>query len=94
MRVVTAEEAERELDELVAFYDAQSLGLGDAFIAEFRRVTGLLSRSPYLGMEVLPGVRRALLQRFPFVVNYRVEADHILVLVVRHQRRHPYQLNS
>lgn len=37
--------------------------------------------------EVEPGVRRAVLRRFPYSLIYAVEPDEVLILTVSHHRR-------
>ena len=44
MNVRLLEPAEQELDEAVAYYNAQVDGLGDAFLVEALRVLGLVKQ--------------------------------------------------
>lgn len=46
MNVRLLEPAEQELDEAVAYYNAQVDGLGDAFLLEALRVFGLVKQYP------------------------------------------------
>ena len=48
-----------------------------------------LEQAPLLYAEVIPGIRRALLPRFPYDVFYAVRGDLIQVLAVLHNVRNP-----
>lgn len=44
---------------------------------------------PELYAEVDPGIRRAVLRKFPYAIFCRIRADAIEVLAVLHHRRDP-----
>jgi plasmid stabilization system protein ParE len=48
-----------------------------------------LEQVPLLYTEVIPGVRRTLLPRFPYGVFYTVKIDLVHVLAVIHNARNP-----
>jgi plasmid stabilization system protein ParE len=48
-----------------------------------------IAEAPEQGPEIEPGIRRMLLQRFPYGLLYAVEPERILVLTVMHLRRCP-----
>ena len=79
----------RETGEAQEWYEAQNAGLGDEFIAALELQLKRLEQAPLLYAEVIPGVRRALLPRFPYGVFYVVRGDLVHVLAVLHDARHP-----
>lgn len=94
LTVLYEEEAEDELIEAAAWYDAQREGLGEAFIGEVQRQVGRAAKAP----EAFPtlespgterALRRAVLRRFPFVVVFVPVDDTLRVLAVAHGRRKP-----
>jgi len=90
MRVTLHPGAEADLAEAAGFYEAQtSPVLAARFIAEFKRVAGLLLDNPGLGSLRSRGRRSYALRLFPFAVIYRQIDDGVVILVVRHHRRHP-----
>ena len=90
MRVTLHPGAEADLAEAAGFYEAQaSPVLAARFIAEFKRVAGLLLDNPGLGSLRSRGRRSYPLWLFPFAVIYRQIDDGVVILVVRHHRRHP-----
>ncbi len=50
-----------------------------------------LEQAPLLYAEAIPGVRRALLPRFPYGLFYAVRGNLIHVLAVLHDARNPRQ---
>ncbi|MEQ1776406.1 MAG: type II toxin-antitoxin system RelE/ParE family toxin [Burkholderiales bacterium] len=81
--------AQRELDEAVAYYEAQVAGLGDAFLLEALRVIDLISIYPDAWHPLSADIRRCRLSRFPYGVVYMQEPEGIIVLAVMHLHRKP-----
>jgi toxin ParE1/3/4 len=87
--IVLRPEAEDDLVAAQTWYEQQRLGLGDEFADEVEDVFARVEFSPKLYAEVLPGVRRCKLRKFPYVVYYRILANQIEVIGVLHGRRDP-----
>ena len=81
--------AVRELGEAYAWYEAQSQGLGSEYQAALELQLRRLEQAPLLYTEILPGIRRTLLPRFPYGVFYTVRNDLVHVLAVTHNARNP-----
>lgn len=79
----------REAGEAQDWYETQSPGLGEEFIAALELQLKRLEQAPLLYTEVIPGVHRALLPRFPYGLFYTVNDDLVQVLAVLHDARHP-----
>ena len=86
--------AVREIGEAFNWYEEQSKGLGSEFELAFELQLKRLEQVPLLYTEIIPGVRRTLLPRFPYGVFYAVKSDLVHVLAVIHnsrsQRRWPH----
>jgi plasmid stabilization system protein ParE len=52
-----------------------------------------IAQNPLQFPEIGSGVRRALLQRFPYALYFIVAASPVLIAVL-HQRRHPERLKQ
>ena len=90
MRVEYHPAVEKELAEIIKFYNECSPGLGNEFLNEFERQILNIASHPFLWVEIKKGIRRALLRRFPYVVYFLVvNKDSLRITVVKHQRRHP-----
>ena len=81
--------AVREIGEAFSWYEEQSSGLGAEFDLVFELQLKRLEEDPLLYIEIIPGVRRTLLSRFPYGVFYTVKNDLVHVLAVIHHARHP-----
>lgn len=92
--VVPRERARRDVEEALAFYEAQgayeaALGLVDALEAAFETI----ARHPAIGSGrwgdelTLPGLRSWPLEGYPFAAFYVERADHVDVWRVLHLRR-------
>lgn len=79
----------REIGEAQEWYEMQSPGLGEEFIAASELQTKRLVQAPLLYAEVIPGIRRALLPRFPYGLFYAVRGDIVHILAVVHDVRNP-----
>ena len=82
--------ADAELAEAVRYYEEEEEGLGARFEAEIVRCARLIQRAPEAAPVVRPkGLRRKVLQRFPYSLIYAVEPDRIRIVAIAHQRRRP-----
>lgn len=79
----------RETGEAQECYESRSPGLGEEFIAAMELQLKRLEQAPLLFAEVIPGVRRALLPRFPFSLFYVVRGNLVHILAVLHDARNP-----
>ena len=79
----------REIGEAREWYELQSPGLGEEFIAAMELQLKRLEQAPLLYAEISPRIRRALLPRFPFGLFYAVRGNLIHVLAVLHDARYP-----
>jgi len=90
MRVEYHPAIERELREIIEYYNKCTKGLGAEFLNEFERQILKIASMPTLWIIVETDVRRSLMKRFPYVIYFRALKNDVLrVTVVKHQRRHP-----
>jgi len=81
--------AKVELNEAAQYYDAESPGLGAAFLAEAERSVTAILQYPDSGRAVRGSVRQRLLRRFPYGLLYRVRGEQVRILTVMNLRRRP-----
>ena len=90
MKVVYHPAIELELRQIIHFYEERSRGLGIQFLDEFEKQIFSIASMPTRWSIVEADIRRSLMNRFPYVLYFRVVDDNVLrVTVVKHQRRHP-----
>ena len=92
MRLRLHPEAAIEATATAEWYDGESAGLGVVFLEELDRGLNSILEAPFtwpLWPEVPEelGVRRFLLDRFPFGVAYQVKTGEIQVIAVAHLKR-------
>jgi toxin ParE1/3/4 len=80
---------QREVDEACGWCDERKDKLGDEFFQEVERVLGLIAANPQSFPLAPFGRRKAHLKRFPYSICYRILADRVRILSVRHDKRHP-----
>ena len=81
--------AEEEMTEAALFYEAASRQLGSDFLYDVQRAVDRVREFPHAGEAIASGLRRTLLQRFPFTLIYAIEEDVIVVIAVAHHGRRP-----
>jgi toxin ParE1/3/4 len=90
MKVTLHPAAEQELNETAAFYEREGSPIVAArFFAEFKRLAALLLEHPEIGSPRSNGRRGFSMSVFPYTVIYRVIADEIKILVVKHDSKRP-----
>ena len=89
MRVIYHPGAEAEAIEAALYYEERVPLLGAEFLVEFDRAIIAVQHSPKTWRVIEHDIRRYLLPRFPFGIYYRIRADHIRILAVKHHSRHP-----
>jgi plasmid stabilization system protein ParE len=81
--------ADRELHDAFAWYDGQVPGLGTELLIEVDRSVRLVAQYPEACADLGEGVRRMLVNRFPYGIWYAVEGDTIVVFAIAHLHRKP-----
>lgn len=82
-------EVRKELKETYSWYESQQLGLGDEFINCVDEMLSRICLMPEAYAVVYRDVRRAVVQRFPFAVYYRIVSSRVIITAVFHGRRDP-----
>jgi toxin ParE1/3/4 len=82
-------EAKAEFDLAADWYDRQRAGLGVDFVRAVRKVLDRIAANPRLHMTTYRDVRKAVVNRFPYVVLYREENGEVIVIAIFHCARNP-----
>ena len=82
-------DAEAEMIEAAAYYEAQQINLGGRFLASVQDAVNRISLNPNLYPIVELDVRRCLAKTFPFGVLFRERSGKIVVMAVMHLHRDP-----
>ena len=81
--------AQAELDEAFSWYEEQAIGLGYDFLDEFDQSVRLIASFPELYEMMESGVRRCLVNRFPYAVFYGIDSTGIIIVALAHMKRKP-----
>lgn len=82
--------ASHEIGDIGKFYADQSRQLAIDFREELVQATDTLMRDPLRFEQLRPGIRRFLLERFPYGVYFRMPDDAtIRIIAVKHHSRRP-----
>lgn len=82
-------EAAEEFHEAVLYYENEAPGVGLRLVAEVRKGVTFITEHPYASPEVGGGIRKKVLNHFPYKLFYAVEHDLIMIIAVAHQKRRP-----
>lgn len=88
---VFAPSAREELGAAAEWYDAHAVGLGHAFVDCVDEIVGRIQNEPH-EFPVWSGdgrFRRAVAQRFPYVIFFRELSDAVEIVAIAHAARQP-----
>lgn len=80
-------QAREDLLDAYHWYEDQRSGLGNEFLAAAAQIFLILEESPERFPVYYNGFRRAMLDRFPYKVFYRIENTSIIVFRILHAAR-------
>lgn len=86
--------AELDLREAQVWYDQKQPGLGARFRSAVDSALERISYSPKMFPATYKGVRRASVQRFPYMLYFAVQTERVLLLACFHARRGPDALQG
>ena len=78
MRVVLTAAANEEPESARDWYERERAGLGGELFTETVRVLAMVAEHPLRYRVVRHHLRRALMQRFPYAIYYRVHANTVV----------------
>ena len=85
--------AEDEMAEAITWYEQQEPGLGERFSDRIADYFHRIIDHPEQFAPTRRGTRRAVVDEFPFSIEYLIEDTQITVVAVFHASRDPKRLN-
>jgi toxin ParE1/3/4 len=89
MEIVFHPLVRRDIQQPIQYYKTISDQLAQEFRSELKEVLDQVTRNPLRFHITDRGFRRANFQRFPYHLLYDVTADHVRVMLLRHNKRNP-----
>ena len=89
--VVILTDAEHDIEDAFIWYEAQKLGLGNAFYKSVNDGVLFIAENPYSARAIFKNIRRLVIKKFPFGLYYKVNSrrKEIQMLGVIHFKRSP-----
>ena len=82
-------DAQRDLEDGLAFYSERSLIATERFLGEVESALDLIAEAPDRWPLYRAGARRYVMPAFPYSIIYRATPDAIQVFAVAHAKRRP-----
>jgi plasmid stabilization system protein ParE len=92
--LIVRPEAEEDLVEGRDWYEGQREGFGAEFLTAVEEVFNRIRETPELYATEYKSVRRTRMDRFPYIVYYRLVGDTVEVIAVQHGSRSPRRWRS
>jgi plasmid stabilization system protein ParE len=89
MRFYFLEPAKDELNDAIAYYEAQRDGLGQQFADEVRKSIQRILDHPEAWTQLSRNTRCCRMNRFPFGIVYQARGGEILIVAIMHLHRKP-----
>ena len=89
-RLVVRRQAKLDLRRATRRYEEQRPGLGRELVAQVDSVLDRITDNPHQWQVIYRDVRRAIVQRFPYGVFYRIDGADIVVFAIVHLHRDPF----
>ena len=83
------EEIQTDLQEIIDWYKNQRAGLDREFIESFKAAVAQIIENPLIYRVRAKKGRFKHLDRFPYIIIFKVVRDAIIVFGVMHDRRNP-----
>ena len=88
--IIIHTEAIREFDSGIAYYEDQKIGLGLDLLSQVEKALEKIQQNPNLGTQhTITGVRRYVIQGFPYLIFYVELEEFIWVIAIAHGKRRP-----
>ncbi|HEU0145504.1 MAG TPA: type II toxin-antitoxin system RelE/ParE family toxin [Bradyrhizobium sp.] len=93
MRLSYSRQALRQIDRALSYVSARSPSGATKIESRIAAIAALLQVQPGAGFRTrMPRVRRIFLTPYPYLIDYFVDDDEIVVLRFRHTARNPSSL--
>lgn len=87
-------EAENDIENASKWYEEQRDKLGIEFLNEVEKTYKKIVNNPKIYPIIHKSLHRAIINRFPFSIFYKVEKQSIVIIAVMHGSRHPKRWQS
>ena len=86
--------AELDLREAISWYNNQQVGLGDKFLNFVDQKLKRIEENPQLYQKRFNDVRIGVVDRFPYVIHFKVKENKIIILSFYCARKNPQTVSE
>ncbi len=90
-KIIVSEIAQLDIANAAGYYEVKRKGLGRLFLLSVKHTFKLLARNPFGYMKIYKAVRRALTEKFPYAIFYKIDVEQkeVTVYSVQNTYQHP-----
>lgn len=88
-QLILQEEAIEDIRITYSWYENQLHGLGEDFLAELEKVFEKLKQHPQHYGFIFDDFRDVRLNRFPYLVVFKIEGRKVYINTIKHSKRKP-----
>ena len=86
--------AAADIEDAFQWYESRQIGLGEEFLEAVQEAVRVVQAHPERYPVLWRHTRRALLERFPYGLYYRIHEERIVIVACMHGRRSPRRWQS
>lgn len=87
--LIIPEIVEAEIDEAATYYNKKQEGLGNGLYQDLIETLSFVEKNPFTFQKTQKDYRQALLNRFPYLIIYKVYENKILFFKFVNAKKHP-----
>ncbi len=87
--VIIQEDVYKELNEVFSYYEERQTDLGVKFLDDWEQAMDRLEERPFIYQVQKKQFRTIKLDRFPFLIVYKVEEGEIIIYKLIHCKKNP-----
>jgi plasmid stabilization system protein ParE len=89
VKIVVRKGAARDIQQAHDWYESEQVGLGKEFLDEIGACFSRIERHPDGYAFTYRDTKRAIVERFPYSIYFRLRDDEVRIIAIAHQRRKP-----
>lgn len=91
-RLIELTEAIGDVSEALSWYEGEQAGLGERFFDEYYASLDILKINPFVYQVDFNEYRKFNLDRFPYLVFYKIEEMNVIIVGVFHGAQDPKRM--
>jgi len=89
-----SKDAEKDIINSVDFYEQRQKELGKRFFRKILKSFDVILLNPYAHQKIDNNLRKYTVEKFPFIILYRIATPNIRIIAVFHTSRNPETIKT